>query len=1045
MAQAYEFPAFLSVDFGNNSGFRDFRISAAEAGDAVKRRFEKDMADVQGIVRKALTLPAGASGTLDLDTSGMRQAATQADITARATREVTRALEEAARASDDHTAATRRRIQAAQAAANEAEQEARAITAKATAYERVQAELNRTGIQMTAYAGTSRRVADSQRAVQQASIQAGQQLQDVAISLYSGQRAGVVFAQQLPQLSYALSGLAGQSNKTLDRIGKFATFLSGPWGLAVGLGVGVLATMVSKLWETGDAMKAAEMASNGLGSAQSALGQMFDLTTGKLKAQNEMLRMNIQLTAMNLRAEAMEAKVKAEAGLTDAGQYSWMYWFQGGEDGQPGAARTVRNTVARHKLEGVMSGTLDGSDVLKWAEKADFSRLDIDRAEYVAAVRAAFEARAKEGMADKIDLTMKSGKLADEFRTPDTKKPKKPKSDSDKELREARAIEDAVTSAADAVANLRGQFDAAPKDIDKTAKASLELESILTDIDRRAKDGKLTKAQKEKDAETRALIEDAQKKLLPEFLQRPITDRIKGADKELQIQRLLLQGREEEADLLRDQHDLMRQLGVDTKEQLDDELKKRGITKDQLDLLRSQREQIEINNRAQARLDRAVRSSGAKLRELDRAQESLTRAIADLPNDARGALKGLAASLRQQINDIIAARIADNIFGDLFAKLDAEIRGKKPIDAATKNYVDSTVKASTALIDLTSNILRASAAMGGVPNDNVLSAGKVAKEVVEKAADIAAKSLEEAYDPNGEIVVTAPTRKKNGAADEAAEALKTSARSLKAIAKSIMEGGFYGQAASSLVFGKQGSSLGSFVGGAIGKSLGEKFLGKGLESIMSGLGGAAGPIGAIAGGLLGSVVGGLFKKSPRGYATIGGSNGELGIVGQGGNSKSARKAGVQAADATLDTLDRIAEALGGSYDASRGSVSIGRSGDSWHVDTTGRGRLKKKQGGIDFDDDYEAAVRFATMDLIKDGVLTGLRASTQRLLQAGKELDAALQKALDFESVFTRLKEYRDPVGAAMDTLDKEFTRLKKIFDEASEVVPPSWTGLRQN
>ena len=69
--------------------------------------------------------------------------------------------------------------------------------------------------------------------------------------------------------------------------------------------------------------------------------------------------------------------------------------------------------------------------------------------------------------------------------------------------------------------------------------------------------------------------------------------------------------------------------------------------------------------------------------------------------------------------------------------------------------------------------------------------------------------------------------------------------------------------------------------------------------------------------------------------------------------------------------------------------------------------------------------------MIKDGVLAGLRASTQRLLQGGKDLDAAIQKALDFESVFTRLKEYRDPVGAALDGLDKEFTRLKKLFADA--------------
>ncbi|MDO2038598.1 hypothetical protein Q2411_24425, partial [Escherichia coli] len=83
----------------------------------------------------------------------------------------------------------------------------------------------------------------------------GQQLQDVAISLYSGQRAGVVFAQQLPQLAFALTGLEGSANKTHNRIGQFATFLSGPWGLAVGLAVGAIGTLVASYF---DADKQAE-------------------------------------------------------------------------------------------------------------------------------------------------------------------------------------------------------------------------------------------------------------------------------------------------------------------------------------------------------------------------------------------------------------------------------------------------------------------------------------------------------------------------------------------------------------------------------------------------------------------------------------------------------------------------------------------------------------------------------------------------------------------------------------------------------------------
>lgn len=191
-----------------------------------------------------------------------------------------------------------------------------------------------------------------------------------------------------------------------------------------------------------------------------------------------------------------------------------------------------------------------------------------------------------------------------------------------------------------------------------------------------------------------------------------------------------------------------------------------------------------------------------------------------------------------------------------------------------------------------------------------------------------------------------------------------------------------------------------------------------------------GPLGGAIGGLIGGTLGGLLKKTPRGYATIGGEGGDLRIVGAGGNSKNAREQGNKAAGATLTSLDQIAAALGGTYDASRGRVSIGRSGDSWHVDASGQGKLKKSQGGFDFDDDYEAAVRFATMDLIKDGVLQGISDAAQRILQSGDDIEIALEKALMIEELPKRLKARLDPLGAALDDIDAQFTKLTAVLKE---------------
>lgn len=1026
MAQANTFPTFLSVDFDNASGFRDFKAAAAEAGSYVKQQFAREMSDVQNIVQKALTLPAGASGALNLDTSGMRAAAAQAEVTARATREVATAMETAANAANDYSGATRRTIQVAQTAAREAEEEARALTQKAAAYERVQAELSRTGSQIAAYTGANRQLVASQRAVNQASIGAGQQLQDIAISLYGGQKAGVVFAQQLPQMAFALSALEGSTNKTAASVGKFATFLSGPWGLAVGLAVGALATLVASLFETDEVAKKATQASDGLSEAQGVLGGMFDLTTGKVKAQNEVLRLNIQLMAIQLRAEAMKAKSDAADAITNAGQRSWSAWLTAK---RPGAAREVHDTVARRKLLDIMAGKggdTAPADAAKWAETADFSGVDMNRQEFLEGLKAAVEARAKKGTAEEIEKTLKSGSLSSEFMKPGrTRKPRKPADTSDKELRAARAIEDAVASASDAVANLRGQFDAAPKDIDRAAKASLEFDEILKGIERRAADGKLTDAQKKKDEETRRLIKDAQDNLLPEFRQRPVNDRIKSADKELQIQRLLLQGRDDEADKLAFTHDLMRQLNVDTEEQLQAELNSRNISKEKLDLLYAQQEQLRENARIQERMDRSVRSVGSKLQELDRARSSVEQSIAGLPDDARASLKGLVANLRSQVNEIIARRIADNLFGNLFTRLEDQIKGKKPIDMATENFVGNTIKASAALIDLTEALVYSTSTIRGAANDNILAGSKItAGSALAKAAS---KSAGGEFDPDADIVVTARRSKADREQRQTTEALEKTSKSLSDLARSAAEGAFIGQTASSLVFGNKGSAAGSAIGGAIGKIAGDA-LGK---TIGGTLGKFAGPLGSIAGGLIGGALGKVFMGTKKGTATIGGTGDTLSIASYGGNSKKFQQAAGTGADSAISTINRIADMLGAGVNAAAGSVSIGVRDGKYRVDTTGRGITKVKKGAIDFGDDAEAAIRAATMDLIKDGVLTGLKASTLRLLKQGKDLDAAVEKALDFESVFTRLKEYKDPVGAELDSLDKEFTRLQKIFREA--------------
>jgi murein DD-endopeptidase MepM/ murein hydrolase activator NlpD len=247
-----------------------------------------------------------------------------------------------------------------------------------------------------------------------------------------------------------------------------------------------------------------------------------------------------------------------------------------------------------------------------------------------------------------------------------------------------------------------------------------------------------------------------------------------------------------------------------------------------------------------------------------------------------------------------------------------------------------------------------------------------------------------------------------------------------------------------------GDKLGSFIGSGISTAMEGAAIGSMMNGVMRTLGvkssntgaqigGALGNfipglppgVGAAIGSIVGGIAGGLIKSTPRASSSIGvGADGRLAVTGTTG-TRSLQGQTTTAAESVLSTVERIAEALGGSVNAARGSVSIGVRDGNYRVDTTGRGITKTKKGAIDFGEDAEAAVRAAVLDLIKDGVIEGLRQGTQTLLRAAKDIDSGIEKALKFESVFTRLKEHVDPVGAALDTLDKEFANLKRIFEEA--------------
>jgi hypothetical protein len=179
--------------------------------------------------------------------------------------------------------------------------------------------------------------------------------------------------------------------------------------------------------------------------------------------------------------------------------------------------------------------------------------------------------------------------------------------------------------------------------------------------------------------------------------------------------------------------------------------------------------------------------------------------------------------------------------------------------------------------------------------------------------------------------------------------------------------------------------------------------------------------------VIGPILTKLFGSAKRGSATLGFKNGELGVGSSRGNSGSRISASKDGIGSLADTLNQIAEALGGSISGA-GSVSLGIRKKTYVVDPTGQGRTKGA-GVLKFKDEQDA-IEAAMRDALQDGVIDGISAASKKILASGQDLQKAIQKASLIESIPKALKARLNPVGAALDELnakwDKTIAALKE-------------------
>lgn len=860
---------------------------------------------------------------------------------------------QAERAAEELATATRQAGAAAQAMVGDQRQAAAAVGSTAK------------GLRESSQAAN-----DNQRAMArhaQGMRSAGQQVADVAVMIQGGVDPGRAFATQITQIGYALSDMQG-------RAGKVGAFLTGPYGIALSVAAGFAAPLVSSMFQAETAADAAKTGASGLADAQSVLGEIFDLTSGKIKSQNELLILNARLTAINMRSEALRARTSSRQTFGDADELSTGERGKGAAQGLtagvqsgalafglPGiiaaigrsafgaytgtsAGRQRADTIGALARD-VQAGRVSSEAAMRRSETLDFTGSKVTREQFQQALIDDAAGEAKQRVADLIDQSLDDGKLVAGLRKASTKKPSKPKKPAS-----TAARDEFGRDAEDRVASILSQFDDTPSAVRQANAAVRQLDDLMEDLARRKPPG----------FEATIASAERAKDVVEASVTRPFDDFIDAQEEQLRIGRLVAQGREGEADALRATLQLQRQMGELTPDQLADV---RAITA-QL------REQERAAERTRARQQMQLAVLG-----------DIRSTIAQTIYEGPGSITALPERLLDAFKRGAAEMITERLFGGVLEQLKDEVLGADTVQSAATRMGSAVDDVSTSLYQLKGAV---DAAAGQEPD--IVVQGKREKRESLTLTGLFGKAL-------------TGLAKGVGIGDDAA-------KKIGSFAGRGVAGAFEGQAAASVagMLGMRTSGGGAAIGGAIG----------GLTGL---------PGGSLVGGLAGGLLGGLFgTKKDYGTATLTGA----GDAAIGGNAGSAKSGASGLAESVQDGLQRIADQLGGQLGSYL--VSIGTYDGDYRVSTSGQsgelsfGKKNKNKATLrDFGDDQGAALAFAMGDAIADGAITGLSPAVAKALRSSTDVDKALAEAL-------KVQEVEELIGGIGYT-------LAKVFDDADDVA----------
>ncbi len=856
----------------------------------------------------------------------------------------------------------------------------------------------------------------------------GQQFGDFATQVSLGGGVVRAFSSQVGQMGFAMSEMGGKA-------GKVGAFLTGPWGIALTVAAIALAPLVEKLIDGGTAsdklaekLEKASAAADSFGNAQSLLGKIVDLTTGKLKTQNVVLIQSIKLQAQAGLLQAQQAQKDATKALGGVASptvierttSNLLDVFKqlgnlGRDTGRANQARLqaqlapLRETLDLYSriandprskpadVDKALTATLNKVDALGNAGKLAGRDLIEAKQAVLALGTALNDQRANQQVLDVIaggDIPAELKPYARDKKA----RTKKPKKAPDTDGLVARVRED--------IASLTADFTDTPTFIERARSGIAKLDRDIAELS------------KKKPPNFEALIDSARaaQAVIRDNIAKPYEDFIEDQEDALAIQHLLTQGRVDEANALRVVQQLQAQMGPLTTEQKD------AVLATVQAMRMEQREADILREKSQKYLTALGEIKGAFAGIVSGNLDDLT----NLPKRLLDSFKSLQGQL-----------VFEKLFGSVFRDLEDQVNGVTVVRDASDRMADAVDAASSSIDKLGQAAERAAGGVAGTgANPSVPGTGGTGDPF--SAASLAATAaralglpvavagtVEQAAD----IVVTG-RRQKSGLPTDAKGFYSAA---LGSIAETVLKG-FTSDEAAKKIGGSIGKTAGTALEGAATGALTNQFLqplGKALgfktSSTGAQIGGAIGsfipiPGGQIIGSVIGSVLGGVLKKTKYGTTTV-----NSGTVSTGGNDGASKKASLSAGNNIVAGLDNIAEMLGASASGDY-AVSIGQYKGKWRVSRTGRsGKLKGGSGREDIKDfgkdGAEAALAYAIGDAIGDGAIRGLSNGMQQALLANKEnLDKAVKEAL-------KVKEIEIAIGGIGGSLKAMFND----FDRAAE------------